>query len=288
VDLIYPKDGIVTADYPMMLLDRGQRQAFDKITGWLRQPDVQRRIMETTNRRPALPEVRPDGRFPSQVLVELPFPGSLEVVNRLLNVYLDEVRPPAHPIFVLDTSGSMEGSRISALKTALINLTGSDSSLSGQFARFRVREQVTLILFNDRVYQSRDFTVTDTSDSSPDLAAIRRYVNGLQAGGGTAIYDAVYAAYQAAAAGARADPHRFSSIVLMTDGQNNAGRDGARFISDYRALPPEARDVKTFAILFGEGSPAELQRVADATGGRVFDGRSVPLSQVFKEIRGYQ
>ncbi len=74
----------------------------------------------------------------------------------------------------------------------------------------------------------------------------------------------------------------------MTDGENNAGRDGARFVADYRQLPPEAREVKTFAILFGEGSPTELQQVADATGGRVFDGRSASLSQVFKETRGYQ
>jgi Ca-activated chloride channel family protein len=288
LDLVYPKDGIITADYPLMLLDRGQRQAFDRITGWLRQPDVQRRIMQTTDRRPALPEVRPDSRFPSQVLVELPFPGSLEVVNRLLNVYLDEVRPPAHPIFVLDTSGSMVGDRIAALRTALINLTGSDASLSGQFARFRAREEVTMILFSSSVYQTRDFTVNDTSSSSPDLAAIRRYVSGFQTGGNTAVYDAVYAAYQVAAAGERADPHRLSSIVLMTDGENNSGRSGARFISDYRSLPPEAREVKTYAILFGEGSPQELQQVADATGGRVFDGRSAPLSQVFKEIRGYQ
>jgi Ca-activated chloride channel family protein len=74
----------------------------------------------------------------------------------------------------------------------------------------------------------------------------------------------------------------------MTDGESNTGRDGSRFLTDYRSLPPEVRAVKTFAILFGEANPAELQRVADATGGRVFDGRSAPLAQVFKEIRGYQ
>jgi Ca-activated chloride channel family protein len=288
LDLVYPKDGIATADYPMVLLDRTRRDAFDKITQWLRRPDVQTRIMQTTNRRPALPEVRPDARFPSQVLVELPFPGSLDVVNRLIAVYLDQARPPSHAIFVLDTSGSMDGSRIDSLKRALVNLTGADASITGQFARFRQREQVTIILFNNRPYQTRDFTVTDTSASSPDLAAIRSYVNTLQAGGGTAIYDAVYSAYQAAGAAMRSDPGRLYSIVLMTDGENNAGRDSARFLADYRQLPPEVRAVRTFAVLFGEASPAALQQVADTTGGRVFDGRTASLSQVFKDIRGYQ
>ena len=288
LDLVYPKDGIATADYPLLLLDRAQRDAFDKITAWLRRPDIQTRIMQTTNRRPALPEVKPDSRFPSQVLVELPFPGSLDVVNRLIAVYLDQARPPAHAIFVLDTSGSMQGSRLDGLKRALIDLTGADTSITGQFARFRQREEVTIILFSTRVYQTRDFTVNDTSASSPDLAAIRSYVNTFQAGGNTAIYDAVYAAYQVAQTAMRSEPDRLYSIVLMTDGENNTGRDGPGFIADYQRLPANVRAVKTFAVLFGEASPAELTKVADTTGGTVFDARSASLSQVFKVISGYQ
>jgi Ca-activated chloride channel family protein len=288
LDLIYPKDGIATADYPLVLLDRSRRDAFDKITAWLRQPDVQTRIMQTTNRRPALPEVKPDARFPGQVLVELPFPGSLNVVNQLISVYLDQARPPAHAIFVLDTSGSMQGSRIDSLKKALLNLTGGDASITGQFARFRQREEVTIILFNDHVYQQRDFSVSDISASSPDLAAIRAYVNTFQAGGGTAIYDAVYTAYQVAERSMQAEPDRLYSIVLMTDGENNAGRDSGRFLADYQRLPASARAVKTFAVLFGEASPAALQQVADETGGTVFDGRSASLNEVFKQISGYQ
>jgi Ca-activated chloride channel family protein len=288
LDLIYPKDGIATADYPLVLLDRSQRDAYDKITAWLKSPAVQTRIMQTTNRRPALPEVKPDSRFPSQVLVELPFPGSLDVVNKLIADYLDKARPPAHAIFVLDTSGSMQGSRISELKKALLNLTGGDTSITGQFARFRQREDVTIILFNDHVYQKRDFVINDTSSSSPDLAAIRSYVNTFQAGGGTAIYDAVYTAYQAAEAAMRLQPDYLYSIVLMTDGENNVGRDGSQFISDYRRLPAGARDVRTYAVLFGEASPDELKQVADTTGGMVFDSRSSSLTQVFKDISGYQ
>lgn len=43
-----------------------------------------------------------------------------------------------------------------------------------------------------------------------------------------------------------------------------------------------------FAVLFGEGDSSELQQIADATGGQVFDARNTPLSEVFKDIRGYQ
>jgi Ca-activated chloride channel family protein len=40
--------------------------------------------------------------------------------------------------------------------------------------------------------------------------------------------------------------------------------------------------------LFGEGNAEELKQLADLTGGRLFDSRSVALATVFKEIRGYQ
>ena len=41
-------------------------------------------------------------------------------------------------------------------------------------------------------------------------------------------------------------------------------------------------------MLFGNADPSELHEVADQTGGEVFDGLSQSLSEVFKEIRGFQ
>jgi hypothetical protein len=38
----------------------------------------------------------------------------------------------------------------------------------------------------------------------------------------------------------------------------------------------------------GEGKVAEMQQIAQLSGGREFDGRKLHLGQVFKEIRGYQ
>ncbi len=73
----------------------------------------------------------------------------------------------------------------------------------------------------------------------------------------------------------------------MTDGENNRGDDYATFAHNYSALPASER-IKVFPILFGEGSREELQRLADLTGGRLFDGTKDSLATVFKEIRGYQ
>jgi Ca-activated chloride channel family protein len=288
LDLVYPKEGIITADYPLMLLNSAKRSAYDKLVAYLRTPAVQNQIMTTTSRRPAVPEVALDSRFPSQLLVELPFPGSLDVVNALLLAYQNQIRLPSHPVFVLDLSGSMAGDRLDSLKKALTNLTGLDTSLTGQFARFRAREEITIITFSSQVLDDRTFAINDPDPNGPDMSALRNYVNSLQAGGATAIYDALEEAYHVAGTAKAADPNRFYSIVLMTDGENNSGRDGNQFLQDYRHFSPGAQAIKTFTVLFGEASPQELQNIANVSGGAVFDSRTAPLSDVFKEIRGYQ
>lgn len=288
LELIYPRDGIITADYPLLLLNPASRPAYERVVSYLRTPAVQRRLMQTTARRPAVPEVPPDSRFPKRVLVELPFPGSLEVVNDLVFTYLNRLRRPAHAIIVLDVSGSMAGERIAALRQALKNLTGVDTSVTGQFARFRERERITMITFSDRVLEERDFTVAPGAAGASTLTAIRDYADGLRTGGATAIFSATQRAYQRAADDAVADRGAITSVVLMTDGENNRGISSSEFLSWLGGLPEQARSVKTFAIRFGEASPEELQRIAAATSGAVFDAERESLAQAFKEIRGYQ
>ncbi|HXY73517.1 MAG TPA: VWA domain-containing protein [Actinomycetota bacterium] len=286
--LVYPRDGIVTADYPLMLLNPAKRAQYEKLVNELRSPAIQTWLMTNTNRRPAVPGVPLDSRFPKRVLVELAFPSSLEVVRDLLSAYLNELAKPSHTLFVLDVSGSMFGTRINALKKAMDGLAGVDNSVTGIFSQFRNREDVTIITFSSSVEGDRDFAVEGTDPNSPSLAAIREYVDGLSAGGNTAIYSALSKAYTQAVQSETADPNRFTSIVLMTDGMNNSGESPQQFMADLRGLGPAAAQIPTYAVIFGEASPAALTQIADETGGKVFDSRSASLSEVFKEIRGYQ
>ena len=98
---------------------------------WLKDPATQQRIMTQTLRRPTVPGVALDPRFPSQLLIELPFPSNLDTIDALISDYLDEVRRPASAVFVLDVSGSMQGSRLNSLKAALKALTGHGSDAHG-------------------------------------------------------------------------------------------------------------------------------------------------------------
>jgi Ca-activated chloride channel family protein len=244
--------------------------------------------MTATARRPAVPEVGLDPRFPRRVLVELPFPASLKVVDDLLLAYLNRIRRPAHTIYVLDVSGSMVGDRIAALQQTMVNLTGADTSLTGRFASFRARERITMITFAEQVIDECDFTVEGAGPNAPGRAAIRRYVAGLELYDGTAVFSAMRRAYRRAAADARADKGSFTSIVLMTDGENNRGISVDDFLGSLTSVPEPARSVKTFAIQFGEADPGELERIVQTTSGAMFDANRSSLASAFKEIRGYQ
>ncbi|WP_370947180.1 substrate-binding domain-containing protein [Amycolatopsis sp. cg5] len=285
--LVYPSDGVVTADYPLTLLTGANddaRAAHQKLADHLRTPDLQRKIMTTTQRRPVVPGVELGTQFAQRDLIELPFPATQQSVDALLSAYFNKIRRPSRTLYVLDTSGSMRGDRIESLRSALAGLTGADDSLTGRYRRFRGREEITVLPFNSVPGTPRTFTVPE-ADPQAELAKIKDYTQGLEASGGTAIYDSLKQAYTQLGA---ADPDRFTSIVLMTDGENANGSDVGDFQRAFGALPVESRRIPVFTVLFGEGSSDELTTVATLTGGKVFDARTTALAKVFQEIRGYQ
>ena len=286
--LIYPQEGIITADYPLMLLNKDQREAYDGLVEFLRTPEFQKKLMETTLRRPVVPGVALDNRIPDAFLVELPFPNTVDVIDTLLFSYLDEQRVPAHAFFVLDVSGSMRGDGISDLKAAMNNLTGQDTSLTGRFSRFRSREKITIITFNDQVASVNEFVIDDTNPSGEDMQLIRSFVTGLNAEGGTAIYSALTEAYRMAAQAQAQDPDRYYSIVLMSDGENTDGISPRNFERNYGTFPPEVKEIRTFTVVFGNADEDAMEQIAEVTNGRMFDSTSESLSFIFKQIRGYQ
>lgn len=274
--VIRPKDGVVTADYPLSSLastDAATREDVRRVTEALRTDAVQRLITERTHRRPVVASVPPATGLDTARRRELPFPGSRSVADGLLDAYENELRRPSRTVYVLDTSGSMEGERLSRLKEALAGLTGD----------FRDREEVTLMPFGSEVKSVRTHVVSPT-DPETGLAAIRRDTQDLRAEGDTAIYTSLEKAYEHLGAGR----DTFTSIVLMTDGENTAGADAADFKAFYAGLGRTQQEIPVFPILFGDSDRTELTYIAELTGGRLFDAQQGPLDGAFEEIRGYQ
>ncbi|MFD7031808.1 substrate-binding domain-containing protein [Streptomyces sp. NPDC059917] len=283
--VIRPRDGVVTAGYPLTLLTSapaGARESGRALTEYLRGDAAQKEITERTFRRPVAAAVAPAAGLATDKRRELPFPGSLAVADGLLGSYENVLRRPSRTVYVLDTSGSMSGDRIKRLKAALTELTGTGSSGTGQ--RFRDREEVTLLPFGDEVKKVLTHVVEPGNPGSA-LDAIRGDVRSLDANGGTAVYGSLKAAYQHLGKG---NADAFTSIVLMTDGES--GDSAKEFESFYAGLPDAQKHTPVFAVLFGDSSRKELSRITELTGGRLFDATegNGSLDGAFEEIRGYQ
>ncbi|MEN6622800.1 MAG: VWA domain-containing protein, partial [Smithella sp.] len=192
---------------------------------------------------------------------------------------------PSHTYYVLDTSGSMRGERLNDLIRAMDNLAGGDNSLTGQFARFRNREKVTILPFNSQVIDTSDFEVDSSNPGS--YKQISDTIHSLQAEGNTAIFLALQDGYNLALQASQKEPDRIYSIVLMTDGENNSGISENDFTNFYQSTSG-LHNIRTFTVLFGEANADVLKSIADLTGGRMFDASEDSLSFIFKEIRGYQ
>jgi Ca-activated chloride channel family protein len=153
-----------------------------------------------------------------------------------------------------------------------------------RLAAFQSRERVILLPFDTDPGAPTRVEFGTSGDHAAEFAAIRTFAARLVAGGGTAIFSTLEHAYALAAEEHTRDPTRTITVVVLTDGENRDGISLDTLASRLRGqyVP------RTFPILFGEAKSEDLERLAEMTGGRVFDGRVAQLTAVFREIRGYQ
>lgn len=281
LEVIIPKEGVITADYPLMLLNSSTKGDFyAKLVAYLRQDATQKQIATTTFRTPL------SGSGSAEVVNELPFPASLSVVDAILKGFLNRYSVPASSFFVLDVSGSMEGERIANMKEAMLSLAEADASSAGRFSLFRAREHIEMMPFSHEQLPPHEYDLTDdAAKNKAVLSGMAGDINRLSAGGGTAIFGSVAAVYPRAQA-VLAKGERRVTIVLFTDGQNTNGMS----LASFKAFVEQQGEPKVpvFAILYGEAKQNEMQELASSTGGRVFDARTTKLTRIMKDIRTFQ
>jgi len=304
--LVYPREGVSTADYPFMLLAEARRAEYLKVTAYLKGNEAQTWLARQTLRRPISPEVAAQvaDLFPKEgaVRVELAFSPDRALSDGLIAAYLNEFRRPIASTFVLDTSGSMDTQgRRQQLVQAIHYIAGADATLTGRLAKLTDREKVWMLPFSNGPKpmtlfelpaprnQARGVQVQEDSEAKQKvLGDVRDYADQLRMGGGTALYDSVMVALLQMLEEKKKHPDYQYSVVAFTDGENNQGRNLKQFQDDYAQLPEDVRGIPVFMVLFGEAKESDLKALVQTTGGRVFDARKTPLYAVFKDIRAYQ
>jgi Ca-activated chloride channel homolog len=170
---------------------------------------------------------------------------------------------PLSVVLVLDTSGSM-AENLHFLQEAVLNFV------------YKLEEVDTALVvsFNESVKGSAEFT--------GDTDRLERFVEGLQAWGGTSLYDAIHYSL-----GRIKDQPGRKAVIVFSDGADNSSTMQDREVVDYA----RAVEATVYCIGFkGSGLMASsprgfLRKIATETGGQFFAPDKVgELIKVFNEI----
>ncbi len=147
-------------------------------------------------------------------------------------------------ILVVDTSGSIRAAlgAAKAAATGLLDVLPEDAPVS-------------VIGFGSEATTASEFTT--------DRGATADAIDGLEAAGGTALYDAVLIASEQAAA----SPADRNAIVLLSDGADSESEAGVDEASE--ALGQGVDDFYLVSLETGETDAEALDVLAEAAGGRV-------------------
>jgi Ca-activated chloride channel family protein len=214
------------------------------------------------------------GVDPAQPAVSLPKP-EVGVISAAIDQWT-QVRKPSSVMELIDISGSMDES----IGDGRTRLDGAIEGAQSTLGHFRSTDEIGVWAFTtgirseagDGIAVMRDITALGSdgetlSSALDDLRYAER--------NGTPLYDAVATAYDTMSE--RAEPGRINAIVVLSDGQDEHSSISldsliAHIGEDDAEGGGDAAQVRIFPIAYSEqADTTALQRIADATGGQLFD-----------------
>jgi Ca-activated chloride channel family protein len=282
---IYPVEGSLWEDHPLALVEipgltNDQRLAFEAFAAYLESPEAQGLVLSNGYRPADLtldikgaesPLTRSNGVDPDQPRTTLQLPGA-QVIDQVRNVWW-LIKRKTNVYLVVDTSGSMEGQKLSNVKEALAvfvnQIEGTD-------------ERVGLIEFWGTVD-----TLVPLDRLGNNRSALLTAIDGLEAGGDTALLDGVAQAHKELYQ--LNDSERINAIVVMTDGMENASHISIREMQARLTRSNEAGvPVVIFAIAYGDDADHfTLQQLAEPSGGQVREGTVETIRELYKILSTY-
>lgn len=277
---IYPEEGTFWSDHPYITLNAPwvtdeQAEAAAIFEEYLLAPEQQQRALEFGFRPsdPSIPLSAPidanhgvDPQQP-QTILEVP---DVETIYAAQDLWR-EAKKPVDLVVVMDVSGSMEGDKIAAARSSLIQFVDLLAD----------RDRLQIILFDDEI-----ITMTELTELGPKRSDVQTRVSGIIEDGYTSLYDAVLYAYDDLAA--NGDPDHIRAIVVLSDGADTASVIRLPdVIADIESTSEgQGGDaIKVFTIAFGGDADLNvLESISEATGARMYEGDISTIQDVYIEI----
>ncbi|MFZ2486649.1 MAG: VWA domain-containing protein [Anaerolineae bacterium] len=280
---LYPVEGTLWADHPLALLETStltdnQRQTWRALRDFVQSADAQQIVLEA-GFRPADLSLSlanslinaANGADPAQPQTTLQVPGPA-VVDVVQNVW-QYTKRKTNVYLVVDTSGSMEGDKLTAAQAALREFL---SQIKGD------QERVGLVEFSSTVHN-----IQLLDELGNNRAQLESTIDAMQAVGDTALLDAVRTAYVRLQQ--TGDSERINAIVVMTDGlENNSFTTLNQLEREIRSGNSQGVPVVIFAIAFGDDADIPtLRTIAETSGGQVRQGDLNTIRQLYRLLSSY-
>lgn len=280
--LLYPTDGVAINDSPFAYVDRKQNKIdkFLVLQEFLLSKESQKE-MENLGKRTWYGGVNSNanknvfksewGINTNKYLIPLKYP-SKKVMNEAIALYIDELRKPSATVFCLDYSGSMYGEGKTELYNAMSYILDTEQS-SNDLIQFSKNDNIYVMPFDSA---TRKVWKTFNGNITNDLIT---NINNEMPNGGTNIYQCVYDGFKILQ---NTDNSFNKTIILMTDG-NSVSANYTELANYYIN---NNLDIPVYSIMFGSAVREQLDKLANLTNAKVFDGKT-NLKSAFKEVRSY-
>lgn len=181
------------------------------------------------------------------------------VIVETLRMDNPHINSNSHIVLVIDASGSMDGIPMEQAKKA----ASSYINMSGK------QETFSILKFSSNI--------EELINSSQDKENLNAVIDSIQAGGQTALYDALGKAVEMVS-----DVEGRKAVLVLSDGANNAG---SYTINDVMSLATRA-GVSVYSIAVGQSAEHKiLANLSEQTGGRCYyTADTSTLQEIYMEI----
>jgi len=280
---LYPKEGTFWHEHPFGIVNADwvtdeQAAAARVFTEYIRSEAVQRVVMENGFRPvnpavplgyPIVPELGVDPNQPTTVL-DVPDPDVIAAVQTSWQY----VKKQADVLLVMDTSGSMSGSKIEQARSAAQAFLDNMPS----------QNRVGMVKFNQDVELAMPLASFEGASTT-----IRQQVDALEADGDTALYDAIIEAVTLVRTNDEGGDNRIKAIIVLSDGKDTASFNSLNdVVTAINAAHSDRNPVLVIPVAYGGDADINaLNAIARASSTKVQSGDPNDIQKVLEIISSY-
>ncbi len=255
-----------------------EREAAEQIITYLQSTPAQE-IATRLGLRPGLPGVPLGANFSAEFGVtpqanyDSYRPPQPEIVEAMITTWENAAKKPSLVAVVIDSSGSMEGNKLPAVQNTLQSYINNLSP----------RDQIALIDFDDDI---RDPVLVEGTPEGQSRGIA--FIAGLQADGGTRLYDATLYARNWLQDNLRADA--INAVLILTDGVDSGeGVTLEQLASELQSSGFDSdQRIAVFTIGYGrdgEFNPDALTQIAELNGGYYSKGDPETIARLMADLQ---